>query len=717
MDNKSINTNIKNKLNKIPKGKAVNKKIKLFLKISGIFFFIVILRLFQVQVLLGSDLRKESYSMRRDKSEIVATRGSILDTNGTELAVDASVYSLWIDSSYLRQNLSNKSLTKEEAAASIGIAINLQTDFVLRKIELNSGFVWLKKEVSFEEVEKIQKLEITGLYFQEEASRYYPDHAVGGNLVGFVNKTGIGVAGLEATYNKILQGQNGIVKGEKDGQNNYIPDTIETAKQAIPGNTIVLTIDQKAQYIAEREIAKIKTELGPKSASIMVMETKTGAIVASANTNNYDSNEYRNLDINLYKTLEYQDVYEPGSTMKIISAAAAINEGVVAEDSVFYDNTGTRKIGSNTIKCWVYPRSHGKETLTEGFANSCNPVFIDVSMLLKKKDPDLWYDYLKKFGFGSKTEINFSGESKGILPEGNGDIYHATSSIGQGIAVTPIQMISAISAVANDGQKMKPYLIKEIRDSQGKTVKSYAPTIESQVISKDSAEAVQRMMKNVVDSGTGTKFKLNNNIASMGKTGTAQKVNDNGTYETSKYILSYVGIAPYDNPKYTVFVIIDEPNKGGQSSNTVAPYYKAVMEDILTLYSVSDSVGSSSSYNKILLPDFTGLTITDAKKIGQNLGLKIEIIGKGYVFKQDKVKNQLVNKDDTISITAQEISLTTNQTVVPSLIGLRLPDALKIIETAGLKLKIIGTGMVIKQSLIPGTIVLKESILQIELGG
>ncbi len=716
MANKPLkNKNIKNKLKKMPVGKAENRRIKIFLTVTGFIFFIVILRLFQLQVVMGNALREESLSMRRDESEIIAERGSILDTNGIELAVDASVYSLWIDPSYLRQNLGTD-INKEEASEMIGQAVDLQTDFVLRKIELNSGFVWLKKEVSFEEVEKIKNLGLVGLYFQEEGSRYYPNHAVGGNLIGFVNKTGVGVAGLEATYNNILQGQNGLIKGEKDGQNNYISDTVKTVKEAEPGNSIVLTIDQKAQYIAEREIAKIEKDLEPESATIMVMETKTGAIIASANTNNYDSNSYRNLDINLYRTLEFQNIFEPGSTMKIITAAAAINEGVVNENSIFYDNTGSRTIGTNSIKCWIYPRAHGKETLTQAVANSCNPVLIDVAMLLKNKNPDLWYDYLRDFGFGTKSEIGFSGEANGILPAGNGDIYHATSAIGQGIAVSPIQMISAVSAVANNGQKMKPYLIKEVKDQDGKLIESYEPIIENQVVSKDAAEAVQRMLKAVVDTGTGTKFKLNNNIESMGKTGTAQKVNELGQYEAGKYVISYVGIAPYSNPKYTVFVIIDEAKKNGQSSTTVAPYYKAVMEDILALYSVSDSTGTNTISNKLVMPDLTGLTTIDAKNLLSNLGLNAEFIGSGHIILQSIGKNSLVSKGDKVILTAKEHNLDGTQTIVPALTGLRLPDALRFAENAGLIISYTGVGKIVEQNIAPGTIVLKNSSLVIRLG-
>ena len=691
------------------------KKMKRILVVSGLFFLLVIARLFQLQVILGSTFRLESFEMRKEETVVTAERGNIFDTNGEELAIDTSVLSLWIDPTYLRSKLEVSDLTKDEVAADIAEVLGFEQAYVLRKLELNSGFVWLKKNVSFEEVERIKQLEITGLYFKEEDSRYYPDRTVGGNLLGFVNKTGVGVAGIEATYNDILQGEDGYLKGQTDGQGNYIADTVEIVKESVPGKSIVLTIDQKAQYIAQREIEKIRTELEPRSAVIMVMETKTGAIVASANTNTYDPNNYKDLNSTLFTTLEYQSVFEPGSTMKTIMAAAALNEGVVDENSTFYGN-GYRKIGTETVKCWIYPRSHGTETMTEGFANSCNPVFVDIALLLKEKNRDAWFQYLDAFGFGKKSAIGFGGESNGIMPGGTGDIYHATSAIGQGIAATPIQILSAVNAVANDGQKMKPYLIKEVLDNKGNTLETYEPTIEGQLVPKEAAEKVQAMMKAVVDSGTGESFQLSNNIESMGKTGTAQLVDSTGLYSKAKHVISYIGVAPYNDPKYTVLVLIDSPNSKGISSSNVAPYYKAVMEDIMALYSISNKANQAAGNGLALVPELKGLRVEEAVRLCASLGLTVAADGSGFVTAQDIAAFSAVPLGSGIAVSAEERPLGANQTVVPSLVGLRLPEAILLAENAGLKLTASGSGRILAQSLAPGEIAEKNSIVNVTLG-
>lgn len=711
---KKSNNHRKTNSKKTPAKRTENRNMIILLFLAGFIFLVVVARLFQIQVILGKEFREESYAMRAQETVVPAKRGAIYDANGVELAVDTTVYSLWIDSNYLRSKLLNNGIGKDEAATAIGSIIGAEPGFVLRKMELNSGFVWLKKEVSFEEVEGIKDLGYIGLYFQEEGSRYYPSHTAGGNLLGFVNKTGSGVAGIEATYNAILKGDDGYITGEKDGQNHFIADTIEVVKKEVPGKSIALTIDQKAQYIAEREIANIKRDLNPDSAVIMVMETKTGAILASANSNTYDPNNYKDLNSSLFTTLEYQSVFEPGSTMKILTSAAAINENVVNETTSFYDN-GFRKIGLNTIKCWVFPRSHGEETLTEGMANSCNPVFVDVAMLLKQKDPNAWYRYLDTFGFGQKSTINFGGESPGILPSGNGDIYHSTSAIGQGIAVTPIQMLVAVSAIANNGQKMKPLLVKNILDTNGDILQTFEPTIEGQVVSKDTAEAVQRMMKAVVDKGTGTAFKLSNGIESLGKTGTAQKVDSTGSYELGKYVLSYVGLAPASDPKYTVFVVIDEAKKNGHVSATTAPYYKAVMEDVLALYGLSSNNQAAPNDN-VLVPDLSGMTVEDGGVLLDGLGLKLVATGNGYILKQTPRAFTIVKKGREIAVVAEDKVLTENQTIVPSFMGLRLPSTISRAEGAALSLTYTGKGVVREQNPAPGTLVDKNTTVKVVLG-
>ena len=713
MERKTNNKNIKNNKRKLGQD---NKKIKVFLVLASFLFLFVLLRLFQLQVILGGTIREESYSIRKDESVITAPRGNIYDANGIELAIDTSVYSLWMDPSYLRQNLEKAGMTKDEAAEKIGEKLNLDKVYVLRKIELNSGFVWLKKEVSFEEVQSIKELKIIGLYFKEEDARYYPDHAVGGNLLGFVNASGDGIAGIEATFNDILRGQDGYITGEKDGQNNYIPDTVQVLKEEVPGNSIVLTIDQKAQYIVDRELNNIKNDLKPASAMIMVMETKTGAIVASGNTNSYDPNNYATTNSSLFSTLEFQSVYEPGSTMKVVTSSAVINEGLVNENSTFYDN-GYRTIGDHIIKCWLYSNYHGTETLTDGLANSCNSVYVDVAMLLKNKGENIWFNYLKSFGFSQQSAIKFIGESAGIMPYGTNEIYQATSAIGQGIAVTPIQMLTAVSAVANDGQKMKPYLIKEIKNSKDETIQKIEPTIEGQLVSKETAEIVQGMMKEVVKRGTGTKFQLDNNIASMGKTGTAEKVDETtGTYFKGRYTISFIGVAPYDDPKYTVLVIVDNAQKGGNSSSTIAPYYRAVMEAILSQNSVSSQENVAVASNKVILPNFTGQKIDDVNRIVGKLGIKIEIKGTGFITSQSESYSSVIGRDEVLVLNAEEKTLSKEQAIVPGLHNLRLSEAINVAENAGLRLEYHGSGKVVEQSLNPGDITNKNTILLVRLG-
>lgn len=695
--------------------KPENTKIKWILLVLGLLFLVVLIRLFQLQILMGGQLESESLSLRSEDKTVPATRGTIYDSNGQEMAVDASISSLWIDANYMRSHLSDRGLTKDEAATAIAEVLQLEPAYVLRKMELFSGFVWLKKEVSFDEVSGIEDLGIIGIYPQEEGSRYYPDHTIGGNLLGFVNKTGVGVAGIESTYDDILQGTDGYYTGEKDGKGNLIPDTIKVVKDPIPGNSIVLTINQKAQYIAERVIGSIQRDLDPDSAVIMVMEVKTGAILASANTNTYDPNNYQDQNSSLFTTLEYQGVYEPGSVMKVITSAAAINEKVVTEESLFYDN-GFRKIGTHTIKCWVYPNSHGEETFTDGVADSCNPVFVDTAMAMKAKDPTAWYRYLDAFGFGRLSALNFTGESSGIKPAGTGDIYHATSAIGQGIAVTPIQMLVGATAAVNGGQMMKPYLVKEVLATDGTVLKTYEPTIEGQVISKESSEAVRRMLIQVVERGTGVSFQLKSGITSMGKTGTAQKVESTGEYQAGKYVLSYIGFAPANDPTYAVLVVVDESKKLGWVSSTTAPYYKAVMEDILALYGVTNSANPAKTTDTVLVPDLNGMRLEDGGIVLDALGLKLVATGTGYIIKQVPRPGYVSQKGSEVKVTANEKALTETQTVVPTFSGLRLPQAISRAEGAALTITYKGFGFVRNQSVPAGTIVDKNSVVEIELG-
>ena len=438
-ETKHTRANRKQKKGKESKTWTEGQRVRVVFIIVGILFLLVVGRIVHVQLIMGGTLKAESLSLRQTQETIKAKRGSVLDANGEEFAVDASVYSLWIDANYFRSQLDKKSINKNVAAEELSKALSpegvtgMTPEEVLQKIEQNSGFVWVKKKLSFQEVEAIKELGYNGLVFQEESRRHYPKGITGGNLIGFVNDSGIGAAGVESSYNDILSGTDGLIEGQKDGQNNFLQDTTHTIQEPVDGKNVQLTIDLRVQHIVDKETNRIISELSPQKASIVVMRTKTGEILGIGDSSVYDPNKFRETNSALFGVKAFQEAYEPGSTMKPVMAASAINEGVVNPNTGFYDN-GFRTIDDHVIRCWIYPSSHGYESLTDGMANSCNPVFMDTAKLLRDANPDAWYKYLGSFGFGKKTAVNFAGEASGILPENNAYIFHATSAIGQGIS-------------------------------------------------------------------------------------------------------------------------------------------------------------------------------------------------------------------------------------------------------------------------------------------
>lgn len=703
------------------------QRVRAVFVIVGVLFLLVVGRIVHVQLIMGGTLKDESMSVRQTQEVIKAKRGSIFDANGEELAADTPVYSLWVDANYFRSQLEKKKITKNEAAYKLAVVLSaettspMNTDQVLQKIEQNSGFVWVKKKLTFDEVEQIKELGLPGLVFQEESSRYYPKHATGGNLIGFVNDSGLGSAGVESTYDDILSGEDGTIEGQKDGQNNFLQDTVNTIKDPIDGNNIQLTIDQRVQYIVDKEINKINEELSPNKASIVVMRTKTGEILGVGDSNVYDPNEYKNVNSALFRTIAFQDGYEPGSTMKPLMAAAAMQEGAVTPDTWFHDS-GSYTIDTDTIRCWIWPNSHGSESLTDGMANSCNPVFIETALKLRNQNPDAWYDYLDRYGFGKQTAVDFAGEAYGQMPENNAFIYHATSAIGQGITASPIQMTAAISAIGNKGKIVEPRLIKNVTNNEGEIVKEYPTVYGEQIVSEEVAIQTMEMMKEVIErpGATGTSGKLDD-YTSVGKTGTAEKTEYGATYAKGKYIISFVGMAPYPDPEFTVLVIIDEPVKGGTSSSTVGPYYKNVMEEVLKALAADNAATDETSEativeGKAIMPDLTGMTSVEAKAVLEKRGLILEESGEGIITSQTTKPGEKIDTGSTVTVIVEAKEIGADQVVMTNFVGMRLPEVMARKEVMGININMSGTGKVISQSVPPGTIVNKDGTLTLKFG-
>ena len=722
---KHTEVNRKQKQRKESKLWTEGQRVRAVFIVVGILFLIVIGRIVHVQLIMGGTLKSENLSLRQTKEVIKAKRGSILDANGEELAVDSSVYSLWVDANQFRAQLLKKNINKNVISQELSKAlsqegfISITPEEVLQKIEQNSGFVWIKKKLSFQEVEAVKKLGYSALVFQEESRRHYPKNFTCGNLIGFVNDSGVGAAGVESSYDDILSGIDGLIEGQKDGKQNFLQDTTNTIRKPIDGKNIQLTIDLRVQHIVDKEINKIISELNPQKVSIIVMKIKTGEILGIGDSNIYDPNNFREINSALFSVKAFQEVYEPGSTMKPIMAASAINEGVVTPQTGFYDN-GFRIIDDYTIRCWIYPNSHGYESLTDGMANSCNPVFMDTAKLLRDANPKAWYKYLDKFGFGKKTAVNFNGEASGILPENNAYIFHATSAIGQGISASPIQMATAISAIGNKGRIVEPKLIKSINSSDGKVLEEKETVFTEQVISEEAAFQTMKMMRAVVERPNATGISGNtDNVESVAKTGTAEKSDISGKYIKDKYIISFIGMAPYSDPEFTVSVIIDEPTKGCGSSSSVGPYYKSIMEELIKTLAtnnvtINENIATTAINNEAIMPDLTGMTISYAKNLLKEKGIILEEDEEGNIVSQSKKAGEKIETGSIVTVKIEDKGLIEGQVVMVDFNGLRLPDVVARKETIGIKIEISGTGKVVSQNVPPGTIFNQSDILQLK---
>lgn len=724
-EKKHIKINKKQKQGKESKPWTEGQRIRAVFIIVGILFLLVISRIIHVQLIMGGTIKSENLNLRQTQEVIKAKRGSILDANGEELAVDVPVYSLWVDANQFRNQLVKRNVSKNVIAQELSRALSLEgvacmtPEEILLKIEQNSGFVWLKKKLSFREVEAVKELGYSALVFKEENRRHYPKGVTCGNLIGFVNDSGAGAAGIESSYNDILSGIDGFIVGQKDGKQNFLQDTTRTIRKPVDGKNLQLTIDLRAQHIVDKEMNKIISELNPQKASIIVMRTKTGEILGIGDSNIYDPNNFGETDSALFNVKSFQEAYEPGSTMKPIMAVSAINEGVVTPQTGFYDN-GFRKIDEYTIHCWIYPDSHGYENLTDGMANSCNSVFMDTAKLLRDANPEAWYKYLDKFGFGKKTAVNFAGEASGILPENNAYIFHATSAIGQGISASPIQMATAISAIGNKGRLIKPRLIKSINNSKGEVIEKKEIIFGEQVVSEEAAIQTMKMMKAVVErpDATGRSGKLDG-IESVAKTGTAEKSDNSGRYVKDKYIISFVGMAPYPDPEFTVLVIIDEPTKGCGSSSSVGPYYKSIMEDIIKTLAVNNiainkNIAQTKINSEVIMPDLTGMTAIYAKNLLKEKDIILDEDEKGNIISQSKKPGEKIKKGSTITVKIEDKDLVEGQIVLVNFIGLRLPYVMARKDSIGVKIEISGTGKVVSQNMPPGAILNKGDILKLK---
>lgn len=724
----------------------LKRRLIVALLVFTILFIALVGRLTYLQVFASTDLMEKKLDQLVATIPITAPRGDIYDRNMEILAKDATSTSI-----YARP----KDIKDPKSTAEV-LASMLETDkeSIYKKLtNASQSIVLIQRKVDNDKALKLRERNIPGLEFGEDKKRYYKNENFASYVLGFTGTDHQGLYGVERQYDDVLTGQDGSLTYQRDARGSKISEGTETRVDPVPGNNLRLTIDTIIQHFAERAAEKAMYENSAKRVTIMVMDPSTGELLAMTSKPDYNLNNPREISEIMEEKLKYdfttenknrerteksleekqQEMwknpavsfnYEPGSTFKIITSAAGLEEGVVTPETQFYDK-GYIMVDGTQLKCWRYPRTHGSETFKKAVQNSCNPVFVQVALEL---GADKFYKYINGFGFGEKTGVDLEGEESGIVPP-NKDVSNVsigTRSYGQGITVTPIQLITAVSAIANDGILMKPKVADAILDPEtNKVIHEYQPEEVRQVISEKTADTLLSILESVVSEGGGSKAQVSG-YKIAGKTGTANKV-INGRYADGKYVSSFTGIAPANDPKMAILVIIDEPD----SSNTyggqiAAPVAGELIEDTLKYLNISPTqkkeTDEGETVEKVIVPEIRNMTRDEAAQIlsSNKLGYSsTSTNGKDIIIDQSPLPGVEVDANTKIHLKvksskengAQESE---EKVMVPNVLDQSIQEAHKSLKEKGLNIEISGSGIAVKQVPQPGKYINKGAYVSVE---
>jgi cell division protein FtsI (penicillin-binding protein 3) len=516
--------------------------------------------------------------------ELEPIRGTIFDRNLRPLAFNVSVPSLFANPKAMT------SADKEKVLNQLPSILHVSRGFLEDRLSRNKYFVWIERKISKEAMERIEALRIKGLGFRKESKRFYPNRELSAHVIGFAGQDNRGLEGLELFYDHQLKGHPGQIQILRDArQRELMIEKLYIAPQ--DGLDIVLTIDETIQYIAEQSLFAAVKEFNAKAGTVIVMDVTTGEILALANYPSYDLDNVGKSDVASRTNRAVSFVYEPGSVFKIVAAAAALEEGKFKESDIIFCENGEYKIANHILHDH---NPHGKLTFKEVFELSSN---IGVAKIAQKLGPDTIYRYAQRFRFGQLTGINLRGEVAGMLKPTSQ--WSKTSigaiPIGHEVTATPVQLVTALASIANDGVIMKPHVVKEIRDKNGEVIQQFLPTVVDRVVSVETARRVKEILKGAVETGTGKKAQIKG-IEVAGKTGTAQKI-ENGVYSHSSYYATFMGFAPVESPKLAAIVVFDDPRPRYFGGTVSAPVFKEVVEKSLKyLDSVRSSEYASSAH-------------------------------------------------------------------------------------------------------------------------
>jgi len=646
----------------------IQRNIVRLMKIMLLCFLVIAIRYGILQIWDGPELAERMESQVMQGYQLQSPRGSILDRNGHELAISTITKSLYVDPNHVED--------PDAVAADLAPLVGLSEQEILDDIHVGGGFVWIKRRMDYDTYVAVhQMIQDKGytacLGFRDEAKRFYPNDELAANVLGFVGTDDKGLDGVEQSLDKLLKGEVKEKKLTTDRENRPILESIFSSARSYTGDackTVTLTLDIGAQFIVEQELDKAMAENNPKNVTCIVMNPKNGDVLAMGSRPSYNPNQFWDYQPAAWKNRAVSFIYEPGSTFKSVVAGAALQEKVVTPNQVFVD-PGYVMVSGRRIQNWN-GESFGTVTFTDVVKSSLNTGFAQVGLRL---GAEKLTEYAKTFGFGQPTGINLPGEESGLLfnPKDMRDSDIATMAIGQSIAVTPLQLITAMSAIANDGVLLKPHIVKSIQNPDGSEYMETERTEVRRTIESATDKTLVGLLEQVVSSGGGKKAAVKG-YRIAGKTGTAQKIREDGAgYLDGHYIASFCGFAPVEDPQLVVLVIIDDPGTGNfYGGQIAAPVAKRIFSQLFRYYHIEPSSDPFAGMEKkqaeqpkpektydgavpngkVVVPDFTGLSLREAAQKAADRGLSFESQGSGYGSSQSVPPNTLVDSGTSVTV-------------------------------------------------------------------
>ena len=715
------------------------RRTLVLLMVCGIVAFLVLaLRLFKLQVIDHNFYETKAIDQQVRETTVTAARGTIYDTNMKILAMSASVDDIVINPRAIKMNKEDAELIARTLSDILGLDYN---DILAKTAKTNSGYQMIARKVEPEVADKVRafknKYKLSGVQIEENSKRYYPYSSLACQVIGFVGTDNDGLSGLESYYNKTLTGVNGTtVRAKNAAGTDMLFTSFEDYYDGENGKSLVTTIDSTIQYYLEKHLEQAVKDYGVQNgAAAIAMNVKTGGILGMVSLDNYDLNNYQKVSDTEQKKIDalsddaakqaektaaqqrqwrnkaINDTYEPGSTFKIITLSMALNDGVVKPSDTFYCSGSFKVEGDSQPRhCWK-TTGHGSQTLTQALQHSCNVAFMQVGL---KVGADRFYDYCEAFGLmnaSTDPAAQLSGDTGIDLPGESGSLWWsrnifcdpksksqlAAASFGQTFKITPLQLITAVSACVNGGNLMKPYLVKETLNADGTVASKTEPTVVRQVISAETSKTVCEMLEKVVGDkveGTGK----NAYVAGYrigGKTGTSEKVAENASSGGKQYIVSFIGVAPMDDPQIAVLVLLDNPSSSCgvyvSGGNMGAPTVAKMFTDILPYMGVEAKYDSDEKQvADKTVPNITGMTQAEAQQKAKDAGLTLRIVGSG-----EKVTAQLPAANTVVAAGSQMIAYCgeeppSSQVTMPSLNGMSYSLARQTLANYGLYIRATG---------------------------